>query len=136
LAKRLFLIIIPIIILILVYILISENNYVNKRDLVEEWDEDHGEAIQVIVHNGSGFRGVANYVRQSLVGGKIEVVGIGNTRRFIYDESIIVVKHNNDLDLRRLKRMTGIENVIYAVNENYHVPFIIIAGRDYQVYFR
>ena len=101
----------------------------------DDIDERYLPAIRIVVHNGCGFRGVANNVRQSLFGKNIEVVAVGNTRQFIYDETIIVVKHDSEMELRRLKRMTGIENVIYAVNENYYVPFIIIAGRDYQRFF-
>jgi len=108
----------------------------DRRDIDDdEFDERNFPAIRVVVHNGCGFMGVANNVRRHLFDKNIDVVGVGNTRRFIYDETLIVVKHNDEVDLRRLQRMTGIENVIYAVNENYFVPFIIIAGRDYQRFF-
>lgn len=100
--------------------ILSENNY---------------PAIKIMVHNGCGFSGVAGNIRNYLSGKNIEVIGVGNTRKFIYDESVIVVKHDDDVDLKRLQRMTGIENVIYAINNNYFVPFIIIAGKDYQQYF-
>jgi hypothetical protein len=100
-------------------------------------DESEFPAIHVLVYNGCGFTGVANNVRSYISRNSlnINVVGIGNTRRFIYNESIIVVKHYDETDLRRLQNMTGIRNVAFALNENYMAPFIIIAGRDYQNFF-
>jgi len=112
------------------------SGYESKKVVDDILDEAYMPAIRIFVHNGSGFRGVANNIRQSVFGRNIEVVGVGNTRQFIYDETVIVVKHDDETELIRLKRMTGIENVIYAVNSNYYVPFIIIAGRDYQRFFR
>ena len=92
-------------------------------------------AIKVIVQNGCGFAGVANNVKNSLSNHNIDVISVNNARKFVYDDTLIVVKHNDEDDLKRLKSTTGIENVIYAINENYLVPFIIIAGKDYQKYF-
>ena len=109
---------------------------VGKRKIVSDLlDENNYPAIKIIVQNGSGFSGVANNVKDNLFGKNIEVVGVGNARKFVYDETIIIVKHGDNIDLKRIQNMTGIENVIYAVNENYFVPFIIVAGRDYQKYF-
>lgn len=134
-AKNTWLIILVSIIIASVILLIVVADY-DRRDIDDdEFDERNFPAIRVVVHNGCGFMGVANNVRRHLFDKNIDVVGVGNTRRFIYDETLIVVKHNDEVDLRRLQRMTGIENVIYAVNENYFVPFIIIAGRDYQRFF-
>ena len=101
----------------------------------DEFDERYLPAIRIVVHNGTGFRRLANEVRQSMFGKNIDVVGVGNTRNFNYDETIIVVKHDDETELRRLMRMTGVRNVIYAVNENFHVPFILIVGRDYHLFF-
>ena len=134
-AIRKWLVIIIISVVVSIGLFVVFINIEHQQYVEDEFDERYLLAIRVVVHNGTGFRGVANEVRQSLFGKNIEVVGVGNTRRFVYDETIIVVKHDNELELRRLKRMTGIENVIYAVNENYYVPFIIIAGRDYQRFF-
>ena len=122
-------------ILLTIGLFIALRNCEYYSTVEDEWDERYLPAIRVVVHNGCGFVGVANNVRHSLFGKNIDVVGVGNTRRFIYDETIIVVKHGDEMELRRLKRMTGIENVIYAVNENFFVPFIIIAGRDYRRFF-
>ena len=108
-----------------------------KSDIDVEFDEGQFPAIRVMIYNGCGFMGVANNVRAYITRNNlnISVVGIGNTRRFVYDESLIVVKQYDPVDLRRLQVMTGIQNVVYALNENYLAPFIIIAGRDYQMFF-
>jgi heme/copper-type cytochrome/quinol oxidase subunit 2 len=98
--------------------------------------EDFYPSIKVIVYNGCGFTGVANNVKNNLSDKNIDVIGTGNTRKFIYDETLIVVKRIDDIDLRRLQRMTGIHNVIYSVNNDFFAPFIIIAGKDYQRYFK
>jgi len=92
-------------------------------------------AIQVIIQNGCGFSGIAFNLKNSLHEMNIDVVDIGNTSKFIYDETLIVVKHNDPEDLQRLKKITQIENVVYALNDEYLVPFIIITGKDYQKYF-
>ena len=98
--------------------------------------EDHYPSIKIMVYNGCGFAGVANNVKNYLQNKNIDVVNTRNTQRFVYDETLIVVKQDDEIDLKRLKRMTNIENVIYAIDENFDVPFIIIAGKDYQRYFR
>jgi len=108
----------------------------SKKDANDYLSESNFPSIKIMVQNGCGFNGVAQNVRNSLINKNIDVVGIGNSRKFIYDESLIVVKHDDEVDLRRLKNMTGIENVIYAVDENYFVPFIIVAGKDYQKFFK
>ena len=134
-AKSTWLITLIIIIVLSIGLFILLLSIDSKRVEENEFDERNYPAIRVVVHNGCGYVGVANNVRRYLFDKNIDVVGVGNTRRFIYDETIIVVKHEDDVDLRRLQNMTGIPNVIYAINENYFVPFIIIAGRDYQRYF-
>jgi hypothetical protein len=108
-----------------------------NKDIVESDSMDkYYPAIKIVVQNGCGFSGVANNVKHSLADKNVDVVNVNNTRKFIYDETLIVVKHNDEDDLRRLKSITGINNVIYAVNDSYIVPFIVIAGKDYQNYFK
>jgi len=93
-------------------------------------------SIKVSVQNGCGFTGVASHIRRSLADKSVDVISTGNARKFIYEETIIVVKLDEPDELKRLQSITGIKNVIYAENSNYPVPFIIIAGRDYQNYFK
>ncbi len=98
--------------------------------------EDQFPAIKVILLNGCGYQGVANYIMESLGSKNIDVDVMTNTRKFIYKETIIVVKKNDKNELERLKAMTGIQKVIYALNESSSVPFYIIAGKDYLTYFQ
>ena len=126
--------------LLIVFIVVSMSFYmvINscEREIEEEViNESDFPSIRIMVQNGCGFIGVAQNVRNAVQQKNIDVVGVGNARKFIYNETVIVVKHDDEVDLKRLQNMTGIENVIYAVNENYFVPFIIIAGRDYNKFF-
>ena len=109
---------------------------IKTRENDELLSEDSYPSIKIMVYNGCGFSGVANNVRNYLQTKNIDVVGTRNTQRFVYDETLIVVKKNDEVDLKRLIKMTSIENVIYATNDNFDVPFIIIAGKDYQKYFK
>lgn len=92
-------------------------------------------AIKIALVNGCGYQGVANNIADALANKNIDVVQVANARKFIYKESIIVVKIMDQNDLNRLKEMTGITQVIYAINQSSPVPFLIIAGKDYQKYF-
>lgn len=93
-------------------------------------------SIKVIILNGCGFDGVADNLRRYLFERNVDAIRIGNTEFRNHAESMIVVKHQDDEDLKRLKDITGIENVIYAVDEKFSVPFIIIAGKDYRTYMK
>jgi len=104
----------------------------DETDIVQKYSP----SIKVTVENGCGFNGVANYIRRALAEKKVDVISTSNAKKYVYDETIIVVKINETADLKRLQAITGIKNVIYAENQNSIAPFIIIAGRDYQQYFR
>lgn len=108
--------------------------YFNKN--IAENKEDQFPAIKIALVNGCGYQGVAAHISEAINDKNIDVVQIANARKFIYKESIIVVKINDQNELERLKEMTGIKQVIYALNESSTIPFIIIAGKDYQKYFQ
>ncbi len=106
-----------------------------KMNEKSDHSEEQFPAIKIGLVNGCGYQGVASNIAESMTDKNIEVVQISNARKFIYKESVIVVKVNDKNELERLKKMTGIKNVIYALNDSYPVPFLIIAGKDYQTYF-
>lgn len=106
-----------------------------KRNITEN-KEDQFPAIKIALVNGCGYQGVAANISEAISNKNIDVIQIANARKFIYKESIIVVKVNDQNELERLKEMTGINQVIYALNDSSPVPFIIIAGKDYQKYFQ
>ena len=128
------------IIILLTLVILGLSVYFILNRKIEEKDgllsEDNYPSIKIMVYNGCGFSGVANNVKNYLQTKNIDVVNTRNTQRFVYDETLIVVKKNDEIDLKRLQKMTGIEHVIYATNDNFDVPFIIIAGKDYQKYFK
>lgn len=98
--------------------------------------EEQYPAIKIALMNGCGYQGVANYITECLATKNIDVEIQTNTRKFIYKETLIVVKKEDKNELERLKAMTGIQKVIYALNESASVPFYIIAGKDYLNYFQ
>ncbi|MCL2065245.1 MAG: LytR C-terminal domain-containing protein [Candidatus Cloacimonetes bacterium] len=134
LAQNKYFLLISVIILASIMLYIGINSK-DRRETESYLSESDFPSIRIMIQNGCGFVGVAQNVRNAVSQKNIDVVGVSNSRKFIYNETIIIVKHDDEIDLQRLKNMTGIENVIYAVNENYFVPFIIIAGRDYQRFF-
>jgi hypothetical protein len=92
-------------------------------------------AIKIGLVNGCGYQGVAANIADFLDNKNIDVVQVANARKFIYKETIIVVKQDDEVELKRLMTITGIKQVIYSLNETYPVSFLIIAGKDYQTYF-
>lgn len=95
-------------------------------------DEDKMPAIKVVVVNGCGYVGLASEYEKYIVSKNIDVLRLENTRRPLYDKSIIVVKKEDKQDLERLMKMTGIQRWTMALSEHADVPFIIILGRDYE----
>ncbi|MDP2172343.1 MAG: LytR C-terminal domain-containing protein [Candidatus Cloacimonadaceae bacterium] len=99
-------------------------------------DEDSMPAIKVVVVNGCGYVGLASEYEKYIMCKNIEVLRLENTRKPLYDKSIIVVKKEDKQDLERLKKMTGIQRWTMALNEHYDAPFIIILGRDYEEFIK
>ncbi|HPX10049.1 MAG TPA: hypothetical protein PLK65_02545, partial [Candidatus Cloacimonas sp.] len=64
----------------------------------------------------------------------IEVVGLSETPKPIYDKTIIVIRKGDSEDLERLMKMTGIQRWTSAYNEYFSADFEIIVGRDYEQY--
>lgn len=92
--------------------------------------------ISVLVLNGCGFNGLARSVSNSFDRDIIEVIDIGNTPHSIYNKSLIVVKKQDEDNLRRLQEYTGIKRFVYATNDHSSADFIIILGYDYEKYFK
>lgn len=91
-------------------------------------------AIKIILTNGCGFEGVAGEFSDFLSNKNVDIVATGNTRKPIYDKTIIVVRKGDEQDLARLQRMTGIERNTTAKNEYAVADFEIIIGKDYEQY--
>ncbi|MBP7309956.1 MAG: LytR C-terminal domain-containing protein [Candidatus Cloacimonetes bacterium] len=97
-----------------------------------EYGEDKLPAIKVTISNGCGYEQLASEFAASLTDKNIEVVGLGDTPKPIYDKSIIVIRKGDEQDLKRLQTMTGIQRWTSAYNEYYNADFEIIVGRDYE----
>ncbi|MBW6515676.1 MAG: LytR C-terminal domain-containing protein [Candidatus Cloacimonetes bacterium] len=97
---------------------------------------DLSPAIRVRVLNGCGYRNAASDFGNYLIRYNIDVIGVGNVDKFIYDKSIIVVKHDDPQDLKRLMKYTGITRRVFALDDHAVESFQIIAGRDFREYMR
>ena len=93
-------------------------------------------AIKVIVSNGCGYESLATDYAEFISRLNIEVVKLTDTPKPIYDKSIIVVRKQDNQDLKRLQAMTGIQRFTLAINDASEAPFIIILGRDYQQFMK
>lgn len=95
--------------------------------------------VKVKLLNGCGFPGVARDVKDYFDNSEhnVTVVSIGNVSgsRFIYRQSIIVAKQDDEEKLSYLQQITGIERRIYAYDDNLFEEFHIILGNDYKKYF-
>lgn len=93
-------------------------------------------AIKIILTNGCGFEGLAREFTSFLTDKNVDIISIGNTRKPIYDKTIIVIRKGNGEDLKRLQRMTGINRFTEAKNEEALAEFEIIIGKDYEQYYK
>ncbi len=90
-------------------------------------------AVRVVIKNGCGVESLASdYAKYIEERHNIDVVALGDTPHPIYNKSLIEAKTDDPGDLRRLKRMTGIQRYILAVDPSYEAPFIIILGADFE----
>jgi hypothetical protein len=89
-------------------------------------------SIRICLKNGCGFEGAASEMTEYLSDKNIDIVATGNAEKFIYNKTIIVVKKMDPDDLRRLIKMTGIQQWTLAENEYSVAPFVIIIGKDYE----
>ena len=69
-------------------------------------------SIKIEVINGCGISGVASQIRRFLSDKNIDVLNVSNARLYIYEETFIIVKHNDEEDLKRLKDITKIKKVV------------------------
>jgi len=91
-------------------------------------------AIKIILTNGCGFEGLAKEFADYLADKNVDIVMMTNTRKPIYNKTLIINRKGSPEDLQRLQRMTGIERFTEARNENALAEFEIIIGKDYEEY--
>jgi len=91
--------------------------------------------IKVKVLNGCGFEGAAKTASQRLIDMSIDVISSGNADAFVHKRTMIVAKKNDSLKLDTLKRLTGINLVILAINDEDYADYYIILGKDFSNYF-
>ncbi len=93
-------------------------------------------AIKVVVSNGCGIDRLAADYARSVEKLNIEVLSLRDTKRPVYDKSIIVVRNSDMQDLKRLQQMTGIKRYTIALDESFQGEFEIILGRDFDEFLK
>lgn len=97
-------------------------------------DEEILPAIRIRILNGCGHRNAASDFNNFMRRHNVDVIGIGNADKFIYDKSIIVVKRDDPQDLKRLMRYSGIKRRVFAIDDHSTESFQIILGKDFRQY--
>jgi len=98
-------------------------------------------SVKIAILNGNGYPNVANEVKEYFLrnfSANIDVVGCRNvdSRKFIYKQSLIVLKHNQPEKLDFIMKLTNIPYRIFAFDEEAIEEIQIILGKDYLEYFR
>jgi len=104
----------------------------NTEESKPVYSEEQLPAIKVVVTNGCGYEHLAADFAAALKDKNIEVVGLSETPKPIYDKTIIVIRKGDREDLERLMKMTGIQRWTSAYSEYFSADFEIIVGRDYE----
>jgi hypothetical protein len=98
-------------------------------------------SVKIALLNGCGYNNVAKEVKDNIIDKNIsnlDIISWKNieSKMFIYDKSIIVIKKYNKEKLDFLVNITGINRRIFAINDNYIEEYQIILGKDYKKYFK
>ncbi len=134
-TKKLFVVIASVIvIMLLIVIFLLRTVWGSNGSLINH--EAGMPAIKVRVLNGCGYVRLASDYAHHISAKNIEVVELGDTPRPIYDKSVIVVRREDEVDLQRLQKMTGIKRFTYVLSDAAKTDFDIIIGRDYEEYMK
>jgi hypothetical protein len=96
--------------------------------------------IKLAILNGCGYPGIAQEVKDALLhapDGNFDIISWRNVDRdmFIYDKTVIVMKHDEPDKYEALQEYTGIKHRIVSIDENAIEEFQIILGKDYKQFF-
>lgn len=96
--------------------------------------------IKLAILNGCGYPGIAKEVKDALLhapDGNFDIISWRNVDRgmFIYDKTVIVMKHDEPEKYDALQEYTGIKHRIVSIDENAIEEFQIILGKDYKQFF-
>ncbi len=127
-------IILAVLVVLAVSIYLINSGVIKFHDDADE-DEAKMPAIKVIITNGCGYENLATDYSNYIGTKNVDVVKLTDTKP-IYDKSIIVMLKDDEQDLQRLQKISGIQLFTKAINENADAQFIIILGRDYSEYMK
>ena len=131
-------IIILAILLLILGLLIKNFIKADKAPIIKE-KPFHG-SVKIAILNGNGYPNVANEVKEYFLRNyseNVDVVGCRNvdSRKFIYKQSLIILKHNQPEKLDYIMKLTNIPFRIMAFDEESIEEVQIILGKDYLEYF-
>jgi hypothetical protein len=107
---------------------------IEPKHILQKDPEQGMPPIKVQIKNGCGEENLAASYLKSIKKLNLDVISLSDTRLPIYNKTLIEVKKENQTDLDRLQKMTGIKRFTLAMDSTYITPYIIILGRDYEEY--
>ena len=98
-------------------------------------------SVKIAILNGCGYSGIASEVKEYFLNNhsdNIDVVGCKNveSNKFIYKQTIIVLKHDEPDKLAYIMKLVNIPRRIFAFDDNSIEDVQIILGQDYLEYFQ
>ncbi|MFC1678495.1 LytR C-terminal domain-containing protein, partial [Patescibacteria group bacterium] len=97
----------------------------------EKKANEKNQALNIKVFNGSGTPGVASLVADILNQKGYINIGVGNAQNYNYQNSIIILKQDNELELEDIKDIFSIDPEM-QINNDQKEDIVIIIGRDYR----
>lgn len=92
--------------------------------------------ISFQVLNGYGKSGLAMAVRNELINMGFDVLSIDNTKKFIYQRTVLIIRKMDVEKLEIVKKELNISNIYLQLKEDSLYDFILILGADYGKYFK
>lgn len=92
------------------------------------------EEISVAVRNGAGIAGVANDAATRLRAGRYNVADVGNMNQFVYDETLVVYKGENERLAQMVLDTIGQGRVLhYRGMYAFNTDVLVVVGKDWQM---
>lgn len=90
-----------------------------------------GETFTIEILNGVGQPGIAHEAKRLLLQRGIDVIAVGNTTRFDYDESVLIARKRG-ADVERLGEVLGCRNIVVQIKYDSIEDASLILGADYR----
>ncbi len=92
------------------------------------------EQVSVAVRNGAGISGVANDAAARLRAGRYNVADVGNMNQFVYDETLVVYKDEDEPLAQMVLDTIGQGRVLhYRGMYAFDTDVLVVVGKDWQL---